>query len=213
MREGRSSVGWVGTMSVVAAATLGALVIIMVLVSSAAAYTVLGAYFYPDHGVAGARIVVDGLPLKSDCPTVAVWLVPGQASSPSIASAADHRLIRLPGITSHPPVGAGGVGDTRPGTTFTSRVPAIAPGKYSTYSRCTGSLAFGFGGGATTFTVDTRAPDTDTMTPGAFLGEAPFSGSPPIVTSLLAGLVGSVLFLRRVSAVRRPPTMPGRRDP
>jgi hypothetical protein len=72
--------------------------------------------------------------------------------------------VKLAGATTHPPIGAGGVGDTRPGTIFVFVVPALPTGTHSTYSQCRGSEpAFsGFEPGATTFTVDPPLPATDT---------------------------------------------------
>ena len=56
---------------------LGSLVI-----GTVAAYTMLGASFVPDHGAPGTRVVVEGLPLATDCPTVEVWFAVGTHIKP-----------------------------------------------------------------------------------------------------------------------------------
>ena len=179
-------------------AAVVALVAVAAVVSNAAAYTVLGASFFPNHGAPGIRIVVDGLPLAADCPTVDVWLAPGITASPPIVSAADTRLIRLRGQVRHVPGGVS-LGDTRRGTTFVFRVPAIAAGTYSTYSRCIGGSAgfAGFGTGNTTFTIDHPPPNTDAIDPVAGQGQVP--GVLPMVAGLIAGLI---FLLRRTCSGR-----------
>jgi len=153
--------------------------------SVASAYTVLGATFLPDHGAPGAAIVVVGLPLAVDCPVVDVWLAPGAAPSPPIAASNDPRLLRLEGTVRVRPIGAGGVNDTRPGTTFEFRVPAIQPGTYSTYAECRGGTSGfeGFWPGATPFTVQPAAPATYTDAP---VRAAP--GTPPLLLVIAGGL-------------------------
>ena len=94
------------------------------------AYTVAGAIFVPDHGAPGAVVVVEGLPLAVDCPAVDVWLARGAAPSPR----------SLPMATTSPEacryrprsaIGAGGVNDARPGTTFEFKVPAMSRACYA----------------------------------------------------------------------------------
>jgi hypothetical protein len=132
--------------------------------SIVSAYTVAGAIFVPDHGAPGTAIVVEGLPLAVDCPAVDAWLARGAAPSPPITAVGDPRLLKLTGTVRIRPIGAGGVNDTRPGTTFEFRVPAIEPGVYATCHRCRGGdPGFGtFERGAASFTVDPAPPGTDT---------------------------------------------------
>jgi hypothetical protein len=153
--------------------------------SVARAYTVAGTIFVPDHGAPGAAIVVEGLPLAVDCPVVDVWLAPGAAPAPPIIAISDPRLLKLTGSVRVRPIGAGGVNDTRPGTTFEFRVPAIEPGIYATYRRCRGG-APGFskiGRGITSFTVDPALPGTDTA------GPLHGTGSPPSPLPIVAGIL------------------------
>lgn len=168
--------------------------------STASAYTVLGAYFDPGHGAAGARISVGELPLAVDCPTVHVWLASDVTPSAPIESRDDPRLIKLWGTTRHAPGGIG-VGNQRPGTTFIFRVPAITPRTYATYWQCsggTGSFDF-FGPGHTTFTVDPSTPGTDTVAAPA---DAAVGSSDPsrLVIAALAGLVALIA----IAVFRRP---------
>jgi len=169
-------------------------------VQVASAYTVLGATFTPGHGAPhGVKVVVSGLPLAADCPIVDVWLAPGASASPPVTASNDPRLLKLAGITSHPPIGAGGVGDTRPGTIFTFLVPAIPTRTYSTYTQCRGGNASTFGGfsnGATTFTVDPAPPGTDTATASVESGASRGPGPLPIGAGFLASFV-LVLALQR----------------
>jgi len=96
----------------------------------------------------------------------------------------------------------GGVGDRRPGTTFTFRVPRIAPATYTTYSRCSGGPVewSEFGLGASTFKVDPMAPDTSTPPDTS----CPDHGWIPAVISLLAGLAGAIVVDRRRARSARP---------
>jgi hypothetical protein len=180
-----------GAIAARVAAALGAGAMILVSGASvASAYTVLGATFLPDHGAPHAAIVVVGLPLAIDCPVVDVWLAPGASPSPSITSSSDPRLLTLAGTVRIRPIGAGGVGDTRPATTFEFRVPAIQPGTYATYAECHGGTpAFeGFGPGATMFTVEPAAPETSTdpAVPDAL-------GTPPLLPAVPGSLALPVL--------------------
>jgi hypothetical protein len=159
--------------------------------SIANAYTVAGAIFVPDHGAPGAAIVVEGLPLAVDCPAVDVWLARGAAPAPPITTISDPRLLKLAGTVRVRPVGAGGVDDTRPGTTFEFRVPAIRPDIYATYHRCRGGDP-GFskiGRGAALFTVDPAPPATSTA--GLLAG----TGAPPSPLPIVAGVVSIPLFM------------------
>lgn len=139
-------------------------IVLAITASGASGYTVVGTTFLPDHGAPGDAIVVEGLPLAVDCPVVVVWLAPGAEPSPPITANNDSRLLKVAGTTTHPPIGAGGVGDTRPGTRFSFRVPEIPTGTYAAYSQCPGGNPEfgGFGPGAATFTVDPALPGTDT---------------------------------------------------
>jgi hypothetical protein len=170
-------------------------------VSPASAYTVIGAYFDPGHGAAGTNITVSGLPLAVDCPRVDVWLARGATPTPPIVSSHDRRLIKLRGSTRHTPGGIG-VGDSRLGTTFVFRVPAIASGTYSTYSSCPGSPAFdGFSPGDTTFIVDPTVPGTDVAAAAIPIARSP--GLPSIIVTLVGGLVLLVaIALGRRSSLR-----------
>jgi len=155
--------------------------------ASANAYTVLGATFVLEHGAPGARIVVVGLPLAVDCPSVDVWLVRGAAPSPPVTERTDPRLLKLSGAVRVRRIGAGGAGDTRPATTFEFRVPAIQPGIYATYAECRGSSSFeGFEAGATSFTVDPGAPSTDVESAAVTRG---FSPPLPPLLPVIAGLL------------------------
>ena len=168
--------------------------------SVASAYTVAGAVFVPDHGAPAAAILVEGLPLAVDCPAVDVWLARGAAPSPPITASSDPRLLKLAGTVRVRPVGAGGVNDTRPGTTFEFRVPAIEPGIYATYHRCRGGdPGFGkFGRGAALFTVDPAPPGTDTA--GTLAG----TSAPPSPLPILAGVLAFPLFMLGLSRRRHP---------
>ena len=159
--------------------------------SVVSAYTVAGAIFVPDHGAPGAVVVVEGLPVAVDCPAVDVWLAPGAAPSPPITAIGDPRLLKLAGSVRIRPIGAGGLNDTRPGTTFEFRVPAIEPGIYATYHRCRGgSPGFGiFGRGIASFTVDPAPPGTYTAGP---LRE---TGAPPSPLPIFAGVLAFPLFM------------------
>lgn len=172
----------------VAAVLAAGAVLVSIAVPVASGYTVLGATFTPDHGAPLAvKVVVVGLPLAADCPIVDVWLAPDAAPSPPVMVSSDPRLLMLDGATTHPPIGAGGVGDTRPGTTFEFIVPAIRTGTYSTYWQCRGgspSVFSGFSNGATTFTVDPAPPGTDTASSPAGSGAPP--GPLPMVVTFLA---------------------------
>lgn len=166
----------------------------------ARAYTVAGTIFVPDHGAPGAAIVVEGLPLAVDCPAVDVWLAPGAAPSPPISAISDPRLMKLTGSVRVRPIGAGGVNDTRPGTTFEFQVPAIEPGVYATYSRCRGGApGFGkIGRGTSSFTVDPAPPGTDTA------GPLQGTGSSPSPLPIVAGVVAiPVLVLGLARRARR----------
>lgn len=176
--------------------------------STASAYTVIGAYFHPGHGAAGMKVVVSGLPLAVDCPTVDVWLATDVTPSPPIASSDDPRLIELRGMTRHPSGGSGiGTGGSALGTEFVFRVPAIEPGTYGTYSSCPGGSAGfdGFGPGATTFTVDPTVPSTDVAAADVRVVGSP--GVPRVIVGLVGGLILLVgIAVRRKSsdrAVRR----------
>ena len=168
--------------------------------SVAVAYTVAGAIFVPDHGAPRASIVVEGLPLAVDCPAVDVWLARGAAPSPPITAISDPRLLKLAGTVRVRPVGAGGVNDTRPGTTFEFRVPAIEPGIYATYHRCRGGdPGFGeFGRAAALFSVDPAPPSTDTA--GTLAG----TSAPPSPLPILAGVLAVPLFMLGLSRRRHP---------
>jgi hypothetical protein len=167
----------------IAAASATAALLLATGGSTAGAYTVVGATFLPDHGAPDALIVVEGLPLAADCPVVKVWLAPGPTPSPPITTSTNKRLVALDGAVRVRPIGAGGAGDTRPGTTFEFRVPAIRPGTYATYAECRGGSVFGgFGPGATTFTVEAAPPRTDTEP-----GTAVAPGSSPNPSTLTAG--------------------------
>jgi hypothetical protein len=168
--------------------------------STASAYTILGAYFDPGHGAAGARISVGELPLAVDCPTVEVWLASGVTASRPVESRVDPRLIKLRGTTRHAPGGIG-VGDQRLGTTFVFRVPAITPGTYATYWQCSGTTGSfdSFGPGATTFTVDPSAPGTDTVAAPAHAVVGARDSSRLLIASL-AGLVALIA----IALSRRP---------
>ena len=169
-------------------------------VSSASAYTILGATFDPDHGSAGAKISVGELPLAVDCLTVDVWLAGDVIPSPPIESRDDPRLIKLRGTTRHAPGGIG-VGDQRLDTTLTFRVPAIAPGTYATYWQCSGVTGSfdSFGPGATTFTVDPSVPGTDTVAAPADA----VAGSTDISRLIMASF-GGLLALVGIALFRRP---------
>jgi hypothetical protein len=173
--------------------------------STASAYTVIGAYFHPDHGSTGTKVVVSGLPLAVDCPTVDVWLATDATPSPPIVSSHDPRLIKLRGTTRHPSGGSGiGTGGSALGTEFVFRVPAIAPGTYGTYSSCPGGTAGfdGIGPGDTTFTVDPTAPSTDTAAADDRVVGSP--GMPRVIVGLVAGLILLVgIAVRRRSSDRR----------
>jgi hypothetical protein len=187
--EPRRSAAAIATTAVVALVA-GAL-LVATCGSIASAYTVAGAIFVPDHGAPGAAIVVEGLPLASDCPAVDAWLARGAAPWPPITAISDPRLLKLAGTVRVRPIGAGGVNDTRPGTTFEFRVPAIEPGIYATYSRCRGG-APGFskiGRGMTVFTVDPAPPATDTA--GSLAG----TGAPASLLPILAGALAIPLFM------------------
>jgi hypothetical protein len=174
---------------------------------SASGYTVPGATFTPDHGAPLATtVVVVGLPLAVDCPIVDVWLAPDASPSPPVTASSDPRLLKLDGVTTHPPIGAGGVDDTRPGTAFEFIVPAIPTGTYSTYSQCRGGSASVFGAfskGATMFTVDPAPPRTDTASSPAGSG-AP-TGPLPICVTFLAILLLVLAYQRRRFRSRRIP--------
>ncbi len=180
----------------VAPALLAGVIVLAPAASVASAYTVAGASFLPDHGAPGAAIVVEGLPLAVDCPVVDVWLAPGTAPSPAIASSSDPRLIKLAGSVRVRSIGAGGANDTRPGTTFEFRVPAIQAGTYATYAQCRGGdPAFrGFGPGATSFTVEAGSPRTETT---AGVADAP--GPWPVLPAVAGvfGVAGLVLWWSR----------------
>ena len=191
-----------GSAAAIATAAAAALVTVALLlgagISVVSAYTVAGAIFVPDHGAPGDVIVVEGLPLAVDCPAVDAWLAPGAAPAPPITAASDPRLLKLAGTVRIRPVGAGGVNDTRPGTTFEFKVPAIEPGIYATYHRCRGgSPGFGiFGRGITSFTVDPTPPGTDTAGP---LREI---AAPPSPLPILAGVLAFPLFMRALARRR-----------
>jgi hypothetical protein len=187
--ERRRSAAAIATTAAVALVA-GALLVVTG-TSVVSAYTVAGAIFVPDHGAPGAAIVVEGLPLAVDCPAVDVWLARGAAPSPPITAIGDPRLLKLAGSVRIRPIGAGGVNDTRPGTTFEFKVPAIEPGIYATYHRCRGgSPGFGmFGRGITSFTVDLAPPGTDTAGP---LREI---AAPPSPLPILAGVLAFPLFM------------------
>jgi hypothetical protein len=191
----------------VATTASGVSLLVVAGVTTASAYTILGATFDPDHGAAGSRITVGELPLAVDCPTVDVWLASDVAPSPPIESSDDPRLIKLRGTTRHAPGGIG-VGDQRLGTTFVFRVPAISPRTYGTYWQCSGGTgSFGlFSPGATTFTVDVSAPGTDTVASPA----DPVVGSPD-TSRLVIGLFAGLVALAGVAVFRRPPDRVGRR--
>jgi len=196
-----SSRKWAAASAARVAAALGTGAILLATGASvASAYTVLGATFLPDHGAPGAAIVVVGLPLAVDCPVVDVWLAPGAAPSPPIAASNDPRLLRLEGTVRVRPIGAGGVNDTRPGTTFEFRVPAIQPGTYATYAECRGGTSGfeGFWPGATPFTVQPAAPATYTDAP---VRAAP--GTPPLLLVIAGGLAIPLFALRRSRRPRR----------
>lgn len=183
----------------VAAVLAAGAVLVWIAAPVASGYTVLGATFTPDHGAPLAeKVTVVGLPLAVDCPEVDVWLAPGTAPSPPVTTSNDPRLVKLDGVTTHPPIGAGGVGDTRPGTVFAFVVPAIPAGTYSTYSQCRGGTASVFGpfsNGATTFTVDPAPPGTDTA--GSPAGSGAPSGPLPVVVTFLAILFLVLAYQRR----------------
>ena len=164
----------VAAMSLFAIATSGGL---------AVAYTVIGATFVPDHGSTGAKVVVYELPLAVDCPTVDVWLAPGDAS-PTITSAGDARLIALAGDVRSEPIGVG-ANDTRPATTFAFRVPAIPAGTYATYWQCRGGAAGDgeFGPGPMPFVVDHPLPGTS----------SPEAAPPPVSAALTVPIASGVL--------------------
>ena len=166
--------------------------------SVVSAYTVAGAIFVPDHGAPGAVVVVEGLPLAVDCPAVDVWLARGAAPSPAITAIGDPRLLKLAGTVRVRPIGAGGVNDTRPGTTFEFKVPAIEPGIYATYHRCRGGdPGFGiFGRGITLFTVDPAPPGTFTAAPLAG------TGVPANSLLILAGVLAFPLLMLRLARRR-----------
>ena len=178
----------VAAMSLFALATSGGL---------AVAYTVIGATFVPDHGSTGAKVVVYELPLAVDCPTVDVWLAPGDAS-PTITSPSDARLIALAGDVRSEPIGVG-ANDTRPATTFAFRVPAIPAGTYATYWQCRGGAAGDgeFGPGPMPFVVDHPLPGTDSP-----------EAAPPLVSAALAlpiasGVLAGLAWLLRPRDRRR----------
>jgi hypothetical protein len=186
-----------------AAAGVFGLAASILIASTAVAYTVIGASFSPDHGSRGAMVVVTGLPLAADCPDVLVELAAADMDpSRPIDSAADPRLIQLEGVVTHPPIGAGGIGDTRPGTAFTFRVPPIDAGTYDTFWQCSGgSPAFGaLTAGDSSFSVDPPAPDTDVAQV-----EAPRPVEPPILPLEIFAALGGLAFVRRVTGRRREP--------
>ena len=174
-------------------------VLVSIAAPVASGYTVLGATFTPDHGAPLAvKVVVVGLPLAAACPIVDIWLASDALPSPPVTASSDPRLVKLDGATTHPPIGAGGVGDTRPGTTFEFIVPAIPTSTYSTYWQCRGGSPPVFGGfsnGAMPFTVDPTPPGTDTASSPA--GSAAPPGLLPIVVAFLAVLFLVLAYQRR----------------
>jgi hypothetical protein len=119
--------------------------------------SVLGATFLPDHAAPGSQVLVAYLPLAADCPSVRVYLSRHVSPTPPITSAGDRRLIRLVGTVAYRTgYGPNSAGPTPRTTTFSFRVPVLAPGIYGTYAQCIGGppVSSTFGAGAGSFAVE-----------------------------------------------------------